>query len=93
MNANRVDPVVHSHISKSLPSGHRLAHQNVICAKCHKAVHSSQNECVSTWVETGRGDYCLWCFVMHLTDLNVIDHTWGLRVPDADMRRFLTSCL
>jgi hypothetical protein len=58
------EPVIHSHITDVLPDNHLQAFQNVCCGNCGVLVHAFNNECMQTWVETGRGAFCLRCFAM-----------------------------
>jgi hypothetical protein len=62
-----IEPLIHSHITDELPDAHPLAYKTVDCDKCDVMVHASNNECMQTWVESGKGNYCLACFVS-LTD-------------------------
>lgn len=57
-----MEPLIHSHITDGLPGDHLLAHEQVVCTGCGVLVHASNNECMQTWIETGRGAYCLKCF-------------------------------
>lgn len=57
------EPKIHSHIEDELPEDHPLAYESVWCdGDCGRLVHAGNNECMRTWVETGRGNLCLWCF-------------------------------
>ena len=56
------EPKIHSHITDVLPDGHPLANEQVEFCKCRVLVHAFNNECMQTWVETGRGAFCLRCF-------------------------------
>lgn len=56
------EPLIHSHITDGLPDNHAMAFENVSCEDCSVLVHSSNNECMTTWVEAGDGDFCLSCF-------------------------------
>lgn len=57
------EPILHSHIDDGLPQNHPLADDNVHCVICGDMVHAGNNECMQTWVETGKGPHCLKCFV------------------------------
>jgi hypothetical protein len=57
------EPRIWSHITDVLPDDHPLAWTSVYCTACKDMVHASNNECMTTWVETGKGGYCLACFV------------------------------
>jgi len=80
------DPVLHTHVEDILPSGHPLAFQHISCdgPKCGKLLHSANNECMQSWIETGMGNYCLPCFEM-LTE-GAADIWWGLPESDYDKR-------
>lgn len=56
------EPKIHSHITDVLPDDHRLARESIFCEKCGDMLHAFNNECMQTWVETGRGNFCLKCF-------------------------------
>ena len=58
------EPRIHSHVADGLPEGHPLARARVRCARCEALVHLPSNSCMRTWVETGRGNFCLRCFVL-----------------------------
>jgi hypothetical protein len=81
------EPRIWSHITDVLPDGHPLAHVTVYCAACREMVHAGNNECMQTWVETGRGPHCLPCFVDAVRGaepdeqrdgLCVLEDEWGL---------------
>lgn len=56
------EPILHTHISDTLPPSHPLANNSVYCSKCTKPLHAFNNECMSSWVETDVGNFCLQCF-------------------------------
>jgi hypothetical protein len=56
------EPVFHSHITDSLPESHPLARESVHCVNCGDMLHCFNNECMQTWIESGRGAFCLSCF-------------------------------
>lgn len=70
------DPILHTHIEDGLPETHPLASVQVHCTDCGYLVHAGNNECMTTWVETGRGPFCIACFA-GLTDGSVEDE-YGL---------------
>ena len=73
------EPIIHSHITDVLPGDHPWAHENVCCNKCGRLVHAFNNECMTTWVETGEGPKCFACFFWEAGEtLNE-----GLGLPDA----------
>lgn len=82
------EPIIHSHITDELPEDHPLSHESIECDKkgCVREFHCWNNECMSTWIETGRGNYCFQCFVDILKEENeefgmlVLEPEWGL--PD-----------
>lgn len=71
------EPQIHSHIEDCLPDDHGLAWQSVGCASCGTWVHASNNECMQTWVECGRGNFCMRCFA-GLPDVEALDDDLGL---------------
>jgi hypothetical protein len=66
VNADRAtrvrEPRIHSHVTDRLPESHPLARLRVSCERCESLVHLASNTCVRTWIETGRGNFCLPCF-------------------------------
>ena len=80
------DPVLHTHIEDMLPDHHPLAFQQVRCdskVRCEQwqeraLLHAANNECMQTWVETGKGNFCLSCFLKLQEDPTVIEDVWGL---------------
>jgi hypothetical protein len=63
--ATRVrEPRIHSHVTSRLPDSHPLARSRVSCERCESLVHLASNSCVRTWIETGRGNFCLPCFAV-----------------------------
>lgn len=70
------DPKLWSHVSDYLPFGHPLACEQVTCGACGVLVHAGNNECMQTWVETGKGAYCLACFTKATE--TVVEDEWGL---------------
>lgn len=60
----RTEPRLHSHVIDRLPEDHPLATRLVSCERCEAILHLRSNRCVRTWVESGRGNYCLYCFVV-----------------------------
>jgi hypothetical protein len=49
----------------------------VYCASCKAMLHASNNECMQTWVETGRGNFCVKCFAK-ISDVDALDDEYGL---------------
>ena len=81
----RIEPKIHSHIEDGLPDDHPLAWEQVDCMTCGKPVHNSRNECISSWVETGKGIFCFRCWINALGaegegGLGVLKYYWGLNV-------------
>lgn len=73
-------PVLHTHIEDALPEDHPLAFDMVYCEgrDCTAMLHSFNNECMQTWVETGKGNYCIWCFMKMTGDPEILEEEWGL---------------
>ena len=63
------EPRLHSHISDQLPADHQLATRRLSCERCETILHVQTNQCLRTWVESGRGNYCLYCFVVVVGEL------------------------
>jgi hypothetical protein len=74
------EPQLHSHITDALPPGHPLAGRRVYCDHCQVLLHLQDDKCVRTWVESGRGNFCLRCFISVAGGL--ADHS--TRVSGAD---------
>jgi hypothetical protein len=77
------EPRLHSHIEDVLPDDHPLAYVTVSCdgLDCTRMVHASNNECMTTWVETGLGNYCLRCFCAAVAVQEYVlmpEDGWGL---------------
>jgi hypothetical protein len=70
------EPRIHSHITDALPENHPLAYKDVRCQGCSDFLHAANNECMQTWIETGRGNLCLGCFAHEAPD--TLDDDWGL---------------
>ena len=56
------EPLIHSHITDCLPEEHPLADESVYCKECNIMCHAFNNECLTTWVESKWGNYCMECF-------------------------------
>jgi hypothetical protein len=67
--STRTEPQLHSNISDQLPANHQLATRRVSCERCEAILHLQTNQCVRTWVESGRGNYCLYCFAVAVGEL------------------------
>lgn len=80
------EPLIHSHITDSLPDTHPLAWDAIMCANgCRTMVHASNNECMSTWVETGRGNYCLPCwYKLAVNEWGCIEDEWALPTEESN---------
>jgi hypothetical protein len=76
MSEPRRDPIMHTHVSDKLDDTHPLAFHSIECRRCHETLHAFNNECMQTWVETGKGNYCIFCFVAQ-TGASV-DEEYGL---------------
>jgi len=59
------EPKIHSDVEDGLPDDHPLAFTHISCSNptCDVLVHSANNECMDTWIETGKGNFCLRCFL------------------------------
>ena len=71
------DPKLHSHIEDGLPNEHPLTFKSVYCPICGEMLHAGNNECMQTWVETGRGNFCIPCFAQ-IPDVSALDDEYGL---------------
>lgn len=57
------EPIIHSHITDGLEENHPLAYDSVYCDKCKKEMlHCFNNECMQTWFETDKGNFCTKCY-------------------------------
>lgn len=75
------EPLIHSDIEAELPAVHPLAHDTINCATCGNMLHHCINENMRTWVETGKGNYCLRCFAA-LPDVEAIGEEDGYGLSD-----------
>lgn len=73
-----LEPRIHSYITDELPEEHPLAHKATYCIHCAAMLHASNNECMLTWVETGKGNHCLDCFVQ-MDRLTEMTDEYGLK--------------
>lgn len=55
------EPIIHSHLTDTLPEDHPLAHETVYCRKCGVMVHAFNNECMRTWVQIRGVPFCITC--------------------------------
>jgi hypothetical protein len=76
------EPQIHSHITDILPTDHRLAFTAIYCGSCKAMLHAFNNECMTTWVESGLGNFCLACFAA-LPDSDALEDEAGLPIPAA----------
>jgi len=58
------EPRIHSHVTDGLPTEHRLARTRVYCDRCETLLHMQTNSCMRTWIESGRGNHCVRCFIV-----------------------------
>ena len=58
------EPRMHSHVTDGLPAEHPLAHARVYCDRCQTLLHMQTNSCMRTWIESGRGNHCVRCFLV-----------------------------
>ena len=70
------DPILHTHVADELPEEHPLAFSGISCRACGTLVHAGNNECMTTWVETGKGAFCLGCFSQQCG--SVVEDEFGL---------------
>jgi hypothetical protein len=88
-NGPLLEPQLHSHVLDRLPDGHPLAFTRVSCDRCDTPLHLQSNSCMRTWVESGRGNFCLRCFVLaagglspdesRLAGADCLPRTFGVR--------------
>lgn len=69
------EPVIWSHITDGLPEDHPLAYETLYCVTCREMLHAGNNECMQTWVETGKGPYCIEDFVEAIKDVQPAGET------------------
>ena len=58
------EPLLHSHVTDALAPGHPLAGARVYCDRCDALLHMQTNSCMRTWIESGRGNFCVRCFIV-----------------------------
>jgi hypothetical protein len=79
-----LEPRIWSHITDQLPDAHPLAFAAVYCRSCGALVHASNNECMTTWVETGKGGFCIEHFVEALMEEDSAGRRYYLMGDDED---------
>ncbi len=72
------EPLLHTDITDTLDVSHPLANVSINCKRCSCPVHASNNECMSAWIETGRGPYCVGCFSRTVAAEGYVEDDWGL---------------
>ena len=72
-NLGQKEPLIHSHITGGLDEKHPLAYSCVSCKRCKDTVHTYSNKCMTSWVETGKGNFCFKCFMILLKQENSIE--------------------
>jgi hypothetical protein len=65
----RAEPRLHSRVTDRLPDDHPLATSRVSCGRCETILHLQGNRCVRTWIESGSGNFCLYCFVVAVGEI------------------------
>ena len=58
------EPRVHSHVTDGLALDHPLARERIYCDRCESLIHAQTNSCMRTWIESGRGNFCVRCFIV-----------------------------
>lgn len=58
------EPLYHSGITDGLFEKNNPLRNtdSLYCNRCGEMLHASNNECMQPWMETGKGNYCLYCF-------------------------------
>lgn len=86
---HRRDPILHTHVEDVLPDAHPRAFETILCDgarygwPCREMLHAFNNECMTTWVETGKGNFCLACFVAIAgNEAEALEEDWGLEIPE-----------
>jgi hypothetical protein len=86
--SQKLEPLLHSHITEGLPPSHPRAEDNIFCdgRECQYGplqLHSANNECLRTWFETGRGNFCWVCFGNQDgdrdADVEFLDEAWAYK--------------
>ena len=76
------EPILHTHITDMLDDAHPKAHKSIFCNLCKAHVHAFNNECMQSWFETGKGDFCFKCFIKLNPETEVIEDGWGLPIGE-----------
>ena len=85
------EPKIHSHITVMLPDDHPLAYMHTHCAKCGDLVHAGNNMVMQTWIETGKGCFCVACFnFLHIHEAMHLREDWGL--PESGQVNVVAEC-
>jgi hypothetical protein len=87
------EPRLHSHVTDALPPDHPRAHTRVYCDRCDTLLHMQTNSCMRTWIESGRGNHCVRCFIVvagglahdetRLAGVDCLSYGFSLDVPVA----------
>jgi hypothetical protein len=90
------EPRLHSHITDCLPVDHPLATRRVYCDRCDTLLHVQTNSCMRTWIESGRGNYCMRCFIVvaggiapdetRLAGIDCLSRSFGFEEPAPSRR-------
>lgn len=72
------EPRIWSGISDELPANHPDAQRSLYCVQCGALVHAANNENMATWVETGKGPFCLADFTANARTYLDQGEGWGL---------------
>jgi hypothetical protein len=63
-SAAPAEPRLHSHVGDGLAADHPLAQMRIYCDRCDSLLHLQTNSCRRTWIESGRGNFCVRCFIV-----------------------------
>ncbi len=55
------EPIFHYFVD-CLPEGHRLYGKTLYCDECPQMLNACNNEFMTAWMESDRGNHCLDCF-------------------------------
>lgn len=79
------EPLIHSHIEDCLPEDHKFSHETIYCTDCERMVHAS-------WVETGKGNYCVPCFSM-LSEVDGLDDDYMIEPTQDQIKEMVDRFL
>lgn len=65
----KIEPRIHGTLDE-LPGNHPfvLKSSSLYCENCNEMIWAFNNECMQTWVESGKGNFCITCFAILIVE-------------------------